>query len=389
MKKDVRKGVEEMLKVLIVDDMDIIRRELKRLKIWGEKTGFILSAEATNGQAALEVLKNTSVDLVITDIKMPKVDGLELLKKIVENHLCPCVVLLSDYTDFTYARQGLVLGAFDYMTKPVDKEEVLSLLKRVKTFIAEKNIQQDRLRNLEQNLVEQVEIFFPKADAHQMIELIEEGNIRCLEVAMRMIDITGANLGYNLLKVESVLKNVLNETSKILFQHKKWLTQFTERDFFEDISFAECKDLNEMKAVFNSRIEEICVLINLLQCGQRGTHIVSQVSECVLESPDEDLSLKTIAEKLFLNKTYISETFKQRAGIPLVEYLTRVKMEKAKKLLADGELKTYEVGNKLGYKDVEYFSKIFKKYVGVPPIEFRQNYKAYYKNYTKPKFFGG
>ena len=365
-----------MLKVLIVDDMDIIRREIKRLKVWGERTGFVISAEAQNGQVALEVLEATPIDLVITDIKMPKVDGLELLQKIVAKNLCPCVVLLSDYTEFTYARQGLILGAFDYMSKPVDEEEFVKLLQRAKEFIFEKNKQQDRVRNLEQTLVEKMEVFFPKTDVNQIIELIGDGDAKCLDIAMRLVDISGANLDYNLFKVESVLKSVLFKITKTLFENKKWLEQFIDSNLFKSVIFLQCEDIGAMRELFVNRIEIICTLIDLLQCGKRGNDIVSQVSDCALASADWDLSLKSIAEKLFMNKTYVSEAFKQKTGIPLVEYLTRVKMEKAKKLLIDGNLKTYEIGDKLGYKDIEYFSKIFKKYTGVPPMEFRQNYMA-------------
>jgi two-component system, response regulator YesN len=363
-----------MLKVLIVDDMDIIRREIKRLKLWGEGSGFIIANEANNGQAALEVLEANSVDLVITDIRMSKVDGLELLQKIVERNLCSCVVLFSDYTEFAYARQGLVLGAFDYMTKPVKEEEFESLLQRAKKFILEKNKEQERVKNLEQRLGEKVEVFFPKHDVKQIIELIEEGDPKCLEVAIRMVHMTEANLGNDYLKLESVFKNVLLEIVKTIFENKKWLEKFIQPETFTNADFLQCKDISEISQVFTNTIERICKLINLLHYGKKSNDIVSQVSNCVLTSDDGDISLRAIAEKLFMNKTYISEAFKQKSGVSLVEYLTIVKMERAKRLLLDANLKTYEVGDKLGYKDVEYFSKLFKKYTGLPPTEFRQNH---------------
>ncbi len=362
-----------MLKVLVVDDMDIMRLEIKRLKIWGEKTGFMIAAEASNGQAALEVLESSEIDLVITDIKMPKVDGLELLKKIVTKKLCPCVVLLSDYAEFTYARQGIVLGAFDYMSKPVSEDELIKLLERAKAFILEKNKEQERVKNLEQNLKEQVEVFFPRTDTNQIIELIGEGDIKCLEVAIRMVEVTAANVGDNLLKMESILKNVLFEVAETLFENKKWLMQFIDFEQFKNVSFIQCQDIHDVREVFVGKIEKICRLINMLQCGRTGNDIVCQICECALENIYEDLSLKAISEKLFMNKTYLSESFKQKTGISLVEYLTKVKIEKAKKLLIEGNLKTYEIGSRLGYKDIEYFSKLFKKYTGITPTKFREN----------------
>lgn len=363
-----------MFKVLIVDDMDIVRREIKRLKLWGQETDFIISAEAQNGQAALEVLKANPIDLVITDIKMPKVDGMELLKKIVEKNLCSCVVLLSDYTDFNYVRQGLVLGAFDYMTKPVNEQEIEGLLHRARDFIREKNKEIYRVRSLEQKLVEKVEVFFPETDVIQIIELIEDGDQKFFEVMSRMIDITAANLNYDLFKVESVLKSVLLEIEKAIFEKKYWLEKFIDKDSLIDVSFSQCDSIGAMKEVAGNKLRKICTLINVLQCGKRGNDIVSQVSECVLGSLDGEISLKSIAEKLFMNKTYVSEVFKQKTGTSLVHYLTTVKIERAKKLLTDGNYKAYEISGKLGYKDTEYFSKIFKKITGIPPTEFRHNH---------------
>lgn len=361
-----------MLKVLIVDDMDIIRREIKRLKIWGEETGFTIAAEAVNGQAALQILEAQPIDLVITDIKMPKVDGLELLERIAEKKLCLCVVLLSDYTDFTYARQGLILGAFDYMAKPVKEEEFVKLLQRAKVFINKKNRERERLKNLEQNLGEKVEVFFPKTDTNLLIELIGDGDARSLEVAKRMVDSIDANVGHNLFKTESVLKNVLFEIAEALLENKKWIEEFIDLEEFKSAIFDHCQDIRAVGKAFISRIETICLLMCRLQFGKRENDIVSQVIDCVLSQSEGELSLKIIAEKLFMNKTYVSETFKQKTGLSLVEYLTRVKMEKAKKLIKGSGLKTYEIGDKLGYKDIEYFSKLFKKYTGMSPTEFRQ-----------------
>ena len=73
-----------MFKVMIVDDVEVMRRDVKRLKLWGESSGFIIEAEAVDGLDALEQLEKHSIDLVITDIRMPHVDGIELLRQISE-----------------------------------------------------------------------------------------------------------------------------------------------------------------------------------------------------------------------------------------------------------------------------------------------------------------
>ncbi len=83
-----------MYRVMLVDDEEIVRIELKRLLDW-EALGFEITIEARNGFDAISKLGQDTVDLVITDIKMPKIDGIELLRHLKENRLCSCIVFLS------------------------------------------------------------------------------------------------------------------------------------------------------------------------------------------------------------------------------------------------------------------------------------------------------
>jgi two-component system, response regulator YesN len=121
--------------LLLVDDTDILRHDVKRLDVWGETSGFQITGEADNGEAAVELLKSGRFDLIITDIKMPVMDGIELLEAVKSDGLCPCVVFLSEYSDFSFAKKGIILGAFDYLVKPVNREELLSMLGRVSAFL--------------------------------------------------------------------------------------------------------------------------------------------------------------------------------------------------------------------------------------------------------------
>jgi len=88
-----------LFKVLIVDDMEVFRRTLKRLKLWGDATGFVIISDSVDGQDALMKLEADSYDLIITDIRMPKMDGIELLRAVSEKKLCPVSVLLSDFAE--------------------------------------------------------------------------------------------------------------------------------------------------------------------------------------------------------------------------------------------------------------------------------------------------
>jgi two-component system response regulator YesN len=361
-----------MYKVMVVDDMDIIHREFRRMPIWGSMSGFEISAEAKNGQEALELLKSGDTDLVITDIKMPKIDGLELLQKINERNLSRCVVLMSDYTDFSFARQGLVLGAFDYLVKPVAANELTNLLQRVTEYLEEKNREAERLKKLEEKLDEKVTALFPDADVDQLIELIITGDPRASDLADRIAGFFAASTENDLIRMEFLLKNVLSVIVRSVLEKKKWLCGFTDQNMIADTDGLRCDTITEMKDIFINKLESLQNLIIKLECVRTDSEIVNRMCSCVLESIDCEVSLKSVSERLFMNRTYLSEVFRQKTGIQFVEYLTMIKMERAKILLVERRLKTYEIAEKLGFKDIEYFSRLFKKFTGIPPAEYRQ-----------------
>ncbi|MCX7709319.1 MAG: response regulator [Clostridia bacterium] len=361
-----------MFKVMIVDDMEIMRKEMKRLKIWGESSGFVIAEEAGNGQEALEKLKNTPIALVITDIKMPKVDGIELLRKTVENELSPCVVLLSDYSEFSYAKQGLVFGAFDYLVKPINEGELRLLLQRVKAFLLEKQQQNERLKTLEEKLNEKIEMYFPAAEVSQITEFIKEGNDAAIEAASAMADVLMGGLDNDFVKTSYILKKVICEILDSLRKNEDWLPKFIRIDALKNTELTKSTGYEEVKEEFLKVLGKITEVVHRVKFSKQNNNIVNAVCKYALENVDGEISLRSVAEALFMNKTHISEVFKQKTGVPLVEYLSLIKVERAKFLMAEGKLKTYEIAETLGFLDAEYFSKLFKKYTGTSPSEFRK-----------------
>ncbi|MGN1423630.1 MAG: response regulator [Oscillospiraceae bacterium] len=125
-----------MYRVLLVEDDSAMRFIYSKMKAWTE-CGFQIAAEVSNGKHALEVLQRESFDLIFTDIRMPLIDGIELLRKIKQQGIETGVVFASSYDEFEYARQGLILGAFDYILKPVKEEQLRDVLTRVRAHLQE------------------------------------------------------------------------------------------------------------------------------------------------------------------------------------------------------------------------------------------------------------
>lgn len=125
----------EYLKLLIADDEENIRKGLKCILDW-ENLGYKICGEASNGNDAIEQINNLNPDLVIQDIKMPGVSGLDVISKVKNdceknNKIFPSFIILSGFSDFDYAKEALNLGAKAYLLKPVDEDELLEKVKNI------------------------------------------------------------------------------------------------------------------------------------------------------------------------------------------------------------------------------------------------------------------
>lgn len=119
-----------MLNVLIVDDEPFIPLGLSKLISW-EEEGFSVVATASNGKEAYDYIENNHVDLVITDIQMPVMNGMELLKKTKENYPEVDFVVLSGYSDFDYVQTALRNQCKDYLLKPIQKDALINVLRQI------------------------------------------------------------------------------------------------------------------------------------------------------------------------------------------------------------------------------------------------------------------
>ncbi len=362
-----------MYKLMIVDDRDIVLRQIKRMKLWNGETSFKIAAEAGNGHDALKILQTEQMDLVITDIKMPKVNGIELLKEIKEKGLCPCVVLLSDYADFAHARQGIQYGAFDYLSKPADENELQDLLQRVDQFLRKKRQEMELVRNLEEKLEEKIVSLYPAAELEQLFEFLKNRKPEAFDMAERFTVICTRLFENELVKLAAALKRAMAEMVQKLRESYGWLDKFVDLDAYKGLDFSAMESSAAAADAFLKAVRETFDKIYLLEYGDNQEKLENKISRYVLERVDETVSIEGIAQAMFMNRKYLSELFRQRTGELLVEYITRVKLDRAARLLLQSGMKAYEIAIMLGYKDTEYFSRLFKKHTGMSPTEYRNS----------------
>ncbi|MDQ1003303.1 two-component system response regulator YesN [Neobacillus niacini] len=197
-----------MNKVILVDDEMFFRKGLRNLINW-EDCGFKVVGEAANGEDALQMMHEVNPDLIITDIRMPVLDGIGLIKQAIEiERVQTKFIIISGHSDFKYAQQALRYGVYDFVLKPIDQDEIEQTLRSLSNTINE----QKKLH--EQRLEEQAKIVFnhlllgnaaDNAHSVDLLNLLSVGNPN--EFIYLLIEVNGI-LGESTLNNEERVRRI-------------------------------------------------------------------------------------------------------------------------------------------------------------------------------------
>ncbi|MFD0680219.1 MULTISPECIES: response regulator [unclassified Paenibacillus] len=529
-----------MYKIIIVDDEDEVREGIELKTDWSA-CGFELAGAFENGRDALDSIQSLQPDVIITDICMPFMDGLELARQVAEQYRDIVVVIVTGFEDFEYAKQAIKLKVKDYLLKPINSQEFTSFLLTLKQELDAQRQKREDLSHLQLQLnqslpllkerflerlaatvikKEEVErkfnyfqlslsgpayvalvgdidgyirdtlmsgdaeaelLRFAAFNIMQEIFEKESGGIvfrtrddkiavifpgKFEEIEMQAQTLAeharhsvqkylrltvSIGIGRVCTELSSISKSFQGALSALDYRFllgKNRIISINDLEYGKGVDKAgydawERKLLATMKTgnsqqvsiVLSDGIEEmkhsyssvencygsihklIASLMNLVVetgfdnaevfgsnpfqhiAGMRTLddaklwlegichHIISYLSERrtdVTESQmkqaeayirenysDEDFSLNQVCSHIFMSISYFSALFKQHTGLTFVEYLTRVRLEKAKELMAVTHLKTYDIASRVGYGDPQYFSVIFKRHTGLTPKEYR------------------
>jgi two-component system, response regulator YesN len=277
-----------MYKMLIVDDEKLIRKGLIA-KLAHNDISFAWIGEASNGNEAIALIEANHPDIVITDIRMPVMDGIELMRCCYEGFPNIKFIILSGYAEFEYAKQALNMGAIAYLLKPIDENNLVSVVTKAASEI-------EYLQQAKENAKE-VELL--KKDLDKLLDKIE---------------------------TYSQVTPVLEQKNELETSQKYG---------------SDCKKIVENVIWFieNNYTSEITVL--------------------------------DLAKKYAINPDYLSSVFKQKTGKNIIKYLMEIRIERACKLLRETQLCISDISYKVGYMDRQYFNRVFKKIMGIAPIEYR------------------
>ncbi|WP_072338261.1 MULTISPECIES: response regulator [unclassified Paenibacillus] len=384
------------MQILIVDDEAVIREGIQRTlqNRFPEHRVHL----AGNAEQAIALLREHRIHIVLTDILMPGMSGLELMN--VSRHRHPQLkwVVISAHSEFAYAQEAVRLGAKDYLLKPIGKDaltemirtlsgdiekdlaltEEAELLARSRKYLQEAVFQRfaaglDTGRIDMSMMVEQhphFHLIMVKMESDRPVRL---ENFIIENVLAELIERSGRGfvtvhdsrslLGLVTLEAEGALPELLTELRSHLIKYLRVPFQImhTERiDCFEAVP----EEVQRMRQASTTQVYE-----HYTSGGDRAVEVAQQYMRTHYQA---DLSLEKIAALVYLNPVYFSQLFKQKTGQGFKEYVIQLRLEQAKLLLANPKLKLADIAERIGYQDVRHFTQVFRKRYGVTPSEFRQ-----------------
>lgn len=535
------------IKVFLVEDEMVIRRGIKNSIDW-EKEGYIFCGEASDGELAYPMIIKEKPDILITDIRMPFMDGLELCKLVKKELPNIKILILSGYDEFDYAKEAIRLGVTEYLLKPISSGKLLEALNGVSESIRREKEDKDLVRKymeeMRENTEHEKQKFFEQmiagnlsmADAletgkkyemnlsagmynlllfrftlgkenrksgellgeaeyaieklterleyvfefqrgvegwafllmadneEQMSERVKElskdleeimknystiayfggigqpvARLRELEESFReaeralaarftmelnrIISVEDIRMAQNVDTLDDIEITSFGEIEKTRTMLEKFLNNGAEDeiDEFVDVYINElpeenlksvlmrqyiimdayivmmsfCEKIEGIEGEMQAQSEELKNSMKTIQTleeiknyirmllkkiigvrdtisGRRYSDIIEIAKDQIRKTyMSDEISLNTIAAEVGMSPSYFSSIFSKEMGKTFVEYLTEIRMDRAKELLMCSSMKTSEIGYEVGYKDPYYFSYIFKKTQNCTPKEFR------------------
>jgi two-component system response regulator YesN len=347
-----------MYTVVIVDDEYMIKLTLKKL-IDSSDLPFQVVAEAEDGQAALAAIEHWKPSLVITDIRMPIMGGLELIEAAKDQNTRTEFIIISGHDDFSYAKNALRYGVMDYLLKPLKPAQLEETLQRVlERFQREEQAKRGRSEWL----------WYSKNKAEPLVKhllLLNEVEV------LKALGCIHADLTDKLEDI-ALLKQVYGDLLTIIEGEMEQQIDPAKR-YLGLMDWAALSDLPDL--IYDAVKDRVLGLMKEIRHTRNWvSHQNMKLASAYIQGhfANESLSLQEVADVSGMSPSYFSRSFKEKFGISFIHFLTKLRMEQAKAMLADPYCKTYEIAYAVGYSDYPHFTKAFKKYWGLSPSEVKK-----------------
>lgn len=415
-----------MYTMIIVDDEWIVREGLKQTIPW-QDLDCNLIGEASGGRTALQLIKDHKPDILLTDIRMPGMDGLELAEQVSVHSENTKVVFLTGFDEFTYAQQALKIGATDYVLKPTDADELIRVVKRVTRLIDDERSRLGHEEKWKEKLASSRHLLLEKVLTQYCLDQAGDQERELLEEIMGKEQLYSAFGSFHAAIVEWE-SNESSELSKPVYEHlesfvsniadsrleskpcwlipidetraafihagqwsleeeelvKQLLQHLTQQGLIITLGVSSLHEgIEQLAAAYEEATlalqqktmvskQQVIHYAALDQLRLQEKYGLPNIEEHVRKHCLENISLQEMAASFHMSESHFSRLFKKYTGVSFVEYITQLRIDKAKELLLRPDAKIYEVSLAIGYVDSRYFSQIFRRCTGQTPSEFRK-----------------
>lgn len=376
------------VKMMIVDDERIILESLETLIDW-PSIGVEVVGTADNGAVAIDVAAQCGPDIILSDISMPALSGLEMLEALRKQKLRVEVIFITAYSKFNYAQEAIKHGAYGYLLKPIDEAQLLETVSRCANKVREETSRLLSITDTEtwtQHLAKGDSAYYSSIADIPVQVYHDEMAIKTAivgQIKAGTLEHTHATLldffrlifqEDNALEADAVRLHCFELVDHLLRELKEYKIQDylnnSDKEFNLKKRIASCATLDTAFEVTQNLIVNFGNCVKEMQ-SSATKRLVHAAIAYIHANYHKDISLTSTAEHLFITPPYLSKLFSTQMHESFSQYLLSYRINIAKELLRDTHDKVYEIAAQVGYTDIAHFSKLFKRATGQTPKQYR------------------
>ena len=413
-----------MYKLLLVDDEFFVRMGMRETINW-EKAGVEYIGDAADGKEGFRLACELDPDIVITDIRMPEMDGLELIDACRKQGLKAQFIVMSAHNEFNYAKEALQLGVCDYVLKPASEDQLLQAVRKA-IAVAEKSNRAavvDRVHSAAKDYVllkvildtAQDEAAIRNEFASVSLDVPESGNfvvfVRIRDYYLLLQNHPQSEISRFHAELNQQLRKALSAYAEdaywVLSSERSNLILLVHDDQEEKAAVSRLQNqLSTLCRSMESRFPDFTVTIGI----SRRSTCLREISQCYTQAYtaaymnpvisknsvsyfmeegngnfrweiagalnyinahySENISIESIAAELHISPSHLMHLFKEVMGKTINESITEYRMQAAQLMLRNSNFNVAEISERSGYKNAKYFTRVFKRYTGMTPSEY-------------------
>jgi two-component system response regulator YesN len=354
-----------MINVLIVDDDHLVRKGFIEMMPWASY-GMRVVGEAGIGKKALEFMEGQPVDLLITDLAMPVMSGIDLMKEVRQRYPDMDMVVLTFHQDFELIQDALRLGALDYITKvELEHEQLDEVLRRVHKRIQEREALAVGDQSALQKEKNEARLAGSPISMQNLQEIGERWSLpdwMMDERAFRQLLDKTEQMKLSAVQLERLFYVAIDHWKRLFggefmqdaFVGRQYATWSDWVEWLVEVR-AAAQEYNQTEGYSAEVKASIWKAVNFIQ---RELH--------------EDLHLPDVAKRVNMSRSYFSRCFRDIVGETFNDYLRDVRVEHAKALLRQTGKTISWIATQSGYPNEKYFCRVFREVTGILPRDFRK-----------------